>query len=76
MKVVTICLPESYVEGLDKLIGQSKYPNRSEAIRIAIRDLLVDELWGNRTQSKSIPLIAQLQEPASAQKMTAVDPSS
>ena len=76
MKVVTICLPESYVEGLNKLIGQSKYPNRSEVIRIAIRDLLVDELWGNRTQSKSIPLIAQLQELASAQKMTAVDPSS
>jgi antitoxin ParD1/3/4 len=76
MKVVTICLPESYVEGLDKLIGQSKYPNRSEVIRIAIRDLLVDELWGNRTQSKSIPLIAQLQELTSAQKMTPVDPPS
>ncbi|UCH05769.1 MAG: type II toxin-antitoxin system ParD family antitoxin [Candidatus Thorarchaeota archaeon] len=62
MKVVTICLPESYVEGLDKLIGQLKYPNRSEVIRIAIRDLLVDELWGDRTQSTSIPLVAQLQD--------------
>jgi len=62
MKVVTICLPESYVEGLDKLIGQLKYPNRSEVIRIAIRDLLVDELWGDRTQAKSIPLVAQLKD--------------
>ncbi|MFW9799245.1 MAG: ribbon-helix-helix domain-containing protein [Candidatus Thorarchaeota archaeon] len=66
MKVVTICLPESYVEGLDNLIGQSKYPNRSEVIRIAIRDLLVEELWGDRTQSRSIPLVAQLQELAAA----------
>ncbi len=46
MRVVTICLPETYVEGVDKLIGQNKYPNRSEVIRIAMRDLLVDELWG------------------------------
>ena len=67
MKVVTICLPESYVDGLDKLIGQSKYPNRSEVIRIAIRDLLVDELWGNRTPSNSLPLVAQLEKLASAQ---------
>ncbi len=75
MKVVTICLPESYVDGLDKLIGQSKYPNRSEVIRIAIRDLLVDELWGNRTQAKSIPLIVQLQELASAHKVNSMEPS-
>ncbi|MFW9801319.1 MAG: ribbon-helix-helix domain-containing protein [Candidatus Thorarchaeota archaeon] len=75
MKVVTICLPESYVDGLDKLIGQSKYPNRSEVIRIAIRDLLVDELWGNRTPSNSVPLIAQLQELASTPKIPPVEPS-
>jgi antitoxin ParD1/3/4 len=60
MRVVTICLPESYVEGVDKLIGQNKYPNRSEVIRIAIRDLLVDELWGERKISGGIPLVAQL----------------
>ena len=61
MKVVTICLPESYVEGLDKLIDASKYPNRSEVIRIAIRDLLVDELWGERKRSDNLPLVAQIQ---------------
>ncbi|MFQ5832135.1 MAG: ribbon-helix-helix domain-containing protein [Candidatus Thorarchaeota archaeon] len=73
MKVVTICLPESYVEGLDNLIGQSKYPNRSEVIRIAIRDLLVEELWGDRTQSRSIPLVAQLQELAAALKTSSAE---
>jgi antitoxin ParD1/3/4 len=63
MRVVTICLPGSYVKGLDELIKQNKYPNRSEVIRIAIRDLLVDELWGkNQRPSTSIPLIAQIEK--------------
>ncbi|MHA1959994.1 MAG: CopG family ribbon-helix-helix protein [Candidatus Thorarchaeota archaeon] len=61
MKVVTICIPESYIEGLDILIDQSKYPNRSEIIRIAIRDLLVDELWGQRKREDDLPLIVQLE---------------
>ncbi|TFG34136.1 ribbon-helix-helix protein, CopG family [Candidatus Thorarchaeota archaeon] len=62
MKVVTICMPESYIDGVDELIEQNKYPNRSEVIRIAIRDLLVDELWGERKPSGGIPLIAQLEK--------------
>ncbi|MFW9806520.1 MAG: ribbon-helix-helix domain-containing protein [Candidatus Thorarchaeota archaeon] len=75
MRVVTICLPESYVEGVDKLIGQNKYPNRSEVIRIAIRDLLVDELWGDRKPSNSIPLVAQLQKLAQVQEIPQEPPS-
>lgn len=57
-------MPESYVDGVDELIGQNKYPNRSEVIRIAIRDLLVDELWGERKTSGGIPLLAQLEQMA------------
>jgi Arc/MetJ-type ribon-helix-helix transcriptional regulator len=57
-------MPESYVDGVDELIGQNKYPNRSEVIRIAIRDLLVDELWGDRKTSGGLPLIAQLEQMA------------
>jgi antitoxin ParD1/3/4 len=75
MRVVTICLPESYVEGVDELIGQNKYPNRSEVIRIAIRDLLVDELWGDRKPSNSLPLVAQLQKLAQAQELPKEPPS-
>ncbi len=62
MRVVTICMPESYVEGVDKLIQQGMYPNRSEVIRIAIRDLLVDELWGEKRQSAGMPLIEQIEK--------------
>jgi Arc/MetJ-type ribon-helix-helix transcriptional regulator len=75
MRVVTICLPESYVEGVDELIGQNKYPNRSEVIRIAIRDLLVDELWGDRKPSNSLPLVAQLQKLAQVQDLPQEPPS-
>ncbi len=62
MRVVTICMPESYVEGVDKLIKRGMYPNRSEVIRIAIRDLLVEELWGERKPSNSAPLLAQIEK--------------
>jgi hypothetical protein len=31
--------------GLDKLVEIGMYPSRSEAIRVAIRDLLRRELW-------------------------------
>ena len=55
-------MPESYIDGVDELIEQNKYPNRSEVIRIAIRDLLVDELWGERKNSGGIPLVAQLEK--------------
>ena len=62
LRVVTICLPESYVDGMDKLIKKLMYPNRSEVIRIAIRDLLVDELWGLRKRSNTLPLVALLEK--------------
>jgi len=55
MRVVTICLPESYVEGIDVLIKKNMYPSRSEVIRIAIRDLLVEELWKEKSPFGSRP---------------------
>ena len=45
MKLITVHLPEAYLKGLDKLVKRRMYPNRSEAIRIAVRDLLKRELW-------------------------------
>ncbi|MGV9170066.1 MAG: ribbon-helix-helix domain-containing protein [Promethearchaeia archaeon] len=34
-----------YIKSLDKLVELGMYPSRSEAIRVAIRDLLQKELW-------------------------------
>ena len=46
LKIVTVHLPEEFLRGLAELVRQQRYPNRSEAIRLAIRDLLKEELWG------------------------------
>ena len=45
MNLVTVKMSDIYVNGLDKLVEIGMYPSRSEAIRVAIRDLLRRELW-------------------------------
>jgi antitoxin ParD1/3/4 len=42
MKLITLYLPEGYIKLLDELVDKRFYPNRAEAIRVAIRDLLND----------------------------------
>jgi len=51
MKLITVHLPNDQVSGLDELVRSGRYPNRSEAIRFAIRDMLKDELWSLRGTS-------------------------
>lgn len=46
MKLITVHVPEAYLGAIDRLIAADAYPNRSEAIRVAIRDLLKAELGG------------------------------
>jgi Arc/MetJ-type ribon-helix-helix transcriptional regulator len=48
MKLVTVHLPNAFLDGLTKLVEASLYPNKSEAIRVAIRDMLKRELWERR----------------------------
>jgi len=45
VQLVTVKMSDIYVNGLDKLVEIGMYPSRSEAIRVAIRDLLRRELW-------------------------------
>jgi len=45
LRILTVHLPDAYIEGLNRLVDLKLYPNRSEAIRVAIRDLLRRELW-------------------------------
>lgn len=40
MKLISLYLPESYLKLLDQLVEERFYPNRAEAIRVAVRDLL------------------------------------
>ena len=45
MKIVTVNVPESYIDAIEKLIGEGGlYPSRSELIRCAVRDFLLREL--------------------------------
>ena len=48
MKLITCKLPSAYIYALDELVRQGRYANRSEAIRMAIRDMLKSEI-GNFT---------------------------
>jgi len=45
MRLITLYLPEPYIKALNQLVNERYYPNRAEAIRVAIRDLLNDEVW-------------------------------
>jgi len=44
MKIITINLPEKYLAAIQTLNDLGIYPSRSEAIRIALRDFLNEEL--------------------------------
>lgn len=45
LKIVTVNIPESYLDSIEKLIGANGlYPSRSELIRCAVRDFLIKEL--------------------------------
>ena len=48
MKPILLRLPEPYIKALDALVDAKMYPNRCEAIRTAVRDLLAVEAWGKR----------------------------
>jgi Arc/MetJ-type ribon-helix-helix transcriptional regulator len=43
MILISVNLPEAYIKVLELLVTDGKFPNRSEAIRVAIRDLIKTE---------------------------------
>lgn len=57
MKLITLYVPEPYLKALDQLVNQRYYPNRAEAIRVAIRDLLTVEVW-NRAENSEPNLLS------------------
>jgi len=51
--MLTVHIPEAYIETLDMLVLDEHFPNRSEAIRTAIRDLIRNEMQlKNHVQEK------------------------
>ena len=54
IKLISVNLPESYLKVLEILVSESKFPNRSEAIRVAIRDLIKTEYLIEESIERSI----------------------
>lgn len=53
MKIVTVNVPESYLDAIEKLTGNDGlYPSRSELIRCAVKDFLLKELTMAKKFSK------------------------
>lgn len=44
MRLVSVKMPEALLDGIDTLVKEGYYPNRSAVIRTALRDLLKMEL--------------------------------
>lgn len=56
IKLISVNLPESYLNVIEVMVSEGKFPNRSEAIRVAIRDLvkteyMIEETIKNSTSS-------------------------
>jgi len=56
MVLISVHLPKQTLEDLDELVKKGIFPSRSEAIRIAIRDLMMHEGARNK-QSEETMLI-------------------
>jgi len=64
VRLVTVKMPEMYVKGIDELVKAGRYSSRSEAIRIAIREMLKRELWGTSFRFyEDIPAKEEIEAP-------------
>ncbi|HPR41639.1 MAG TPA: type II toxin-antitoxin system ParD family antitoxin [Candidatus Methanofastidiosa archaeon] len=57
MQLLSIQVPEAYITGIDILILSGYFPNRSEAIRCAVRDLIDKELGGFKGIKESYMMV-------------------
>lgn len=54
MRIITVKVPESYIEAIDELVRMGIYTSRSEAIRAAIRELIKREMWSVKKSMMNI----------------------
>jgi len=55
IKLISVNLPESYLRVLEVLVTEGKFPNRSEAIRVSIRDLIKTEFLIDESVNRNSP---------------------
>ena len=62
LKLITFHVPEKILEQIQLMLDRKLYPNRSELIRIAVRDMLKREgMWG-QTRTVEFPVGTPLDE--------------
>ena len=54
MKLISVNIPEKYLEILELYVAEKKFPNRSEAIRVGIRDLIKREFLNKKVFKEEI----------------------
>ncbi|MFB6082129.1 MAG: ribbon-helix-helix domain-containing protein [Halanaeroarchaeum sp.] len=50
MERVTLRIPAAQIEEVEQMVERGKYPNRSEAIRSAVREMLDEQQDQNNTR--------------------------
>lgn len=73
MKIITINLPEKYLDAIQTLIDAKTYPSRSEAIRMALRNFLLNEQAFYKTLGSMKPMF--LVESKKAPRMETIKPN-
>ena len=51
MERVTLRIPEQQIEEVEQLVDSGEFPNRSEAIRSAVREMINEQYDGHGEQS-------------------------
>ena len=63
LKIVTVNIPESYLDLINKLIGEDGlYPSRSELVRAAVHEWLIKQLKITRNLLKKKVLNTELED--------------
>jgi len=52
MERVTLRIPKQQIEEVERMVETGEYPNRSEAIRSAVRDMLAEQETGKERPSE------------------------
>ncbi len=51
MERVTLRIPEQQIDEVEQLVDSGEFPNRSEAIRSAVREMINEQQNGRRDQA-------------------------
>lgn len=63
--MVTVNHPEPYLKAIEVLVDEGRYPNRSEAIRTAVREFIKEEfsqIWIKKEKVKDNKVIKKSQD--------------